>query len=317
MYICRRKKKAEQRRTERTIREIKDNETRDPHSPASPPQNTAALFIPHGRPLSAARGRMKKDRGRRRKRQRCERRSACLRVCVWCVCSWRGHCFLLLLLPLPFCFFLPSFSPSFLPSPFLTCIQFSFCLHSFIPHSSFIPRLHTLLTPIHHDPYKEQCNCHPGRHRCHPARSLSCPLQDRSPGQVLSKDRLTIRHSLSALISDLPLIFRECSSLICPRYSAYKTWEQTIAKEGGYEAFTRGYERFGFQISKSGITYREWAPNATKAFLFGEFSINNRVFDCLHSFFFVSCVPSYCFCFYVRIACLLAFFPNKMACVIS
>ncbi|KAF9961855.1 alpha-1,4-glucan branching enzyme [Mortierella alpina] len=56
------------------------------------------------------------------------------------------------------------------------------------------------------------------------------------------------------------------------RYAAYKAWRETIDKEGGYEKFTRGYERFGFQISDTGITYREWAPNATRAFLFGDFN---------------------------------------------
>lgn len=45
-----------------------------------------------------------------------------------------------------------------------------------------------------------------------------------------------------------------------------------IAKEGGYEKFSRGYERFGFQVEKDGIAYQEWAPNAVEAFLFGEFS---------------------------------------------
>jgi len=56
------------------------------------------------------------------------------------------------------------------------------------------------------------------------------------------------------------------------RYAGYKAWRETIDKEGGYEKFTRGYERFGFQISDTGITYREWAPNATQAFLFGDFN---------------------------------------------
>ncbi|KAF9569561.1 alpha-1,4-glucan branching enzyme [Mortierella alpina] len=56
------------------------------------------------------------------------------------------------------------------------------------------------------------------------------------------------------------------------RYAAFKAWRETIDKEGGYEKFTRGYERFGFQISDTGITYREWAPNATRAFLFGDFN---------------------------------------------
>ncbi|KAF9426485.1 alpha-1,4-glucan branching enzyme [Podila epigama] len=56
------------------------------------------------------------------------------------------------------------------------------------------------------------------------------------------------------------------------RYSLFKSWKQKITVEGGYEKFSRGYEKFGFQISKDGITYREWAPNATGAYLFGDFN---------------------------------------------
>lgn len=56
------------------------------------------------------------------------------------------------------------------------------------------------------------------------------------------------------------------------RYSQYKSWKYKIALEGGYEKFSRGYENFGFQITKTGITYREWAPNAIGAYLFGDFS---------------------------------------------
>ncbi|KAG0202320.1 alpha-1,4-glucan branching enzyme [Mortierella sp. GBA30] len=61
-------------------------------------------------------------------------------------------------------------------------------------------------------------------------------------------------------------------SALQERYAGYKAWREIIDKEGGYERFTRGYERFGFQVSDTGITYREWAPNATQAFLFGDFN---------------------------------------------
>ncbi|KAG0374682.1 alpha-1,4-glucan branching enzyme [Mortierella sp. AD032] len=56
------------------------------------------------------------------------------------------------------------------------------------------------------------------------------------------------------------------------RYAAYKGWREKIENEGGYEKFSRGYERFGFTVSETGITYREWAPNAREAFLFGDFN---------------------------------------------
>jgi 1,4-alpha-glucan branching enzyme len=59
------------------------------------------------------------------------------------------------------------------------------------------------------------------------------------------------------------------------RYSRAQQWIKTIDEtEGGLEKFSRGTEKFGFNVDKdNNITYREWAPNATQAFLIGEFSI--------------------------------------------
>lgn len=35
----------------------------------------------------------------------------------------------------------------------------------------------------------------------------------------------------------------------------------------------QGYERYGFQVgTNSDIVYREWAPNAIRAYLIGDFS---------------------------------------------
>ncbi|KAF9348806.1 alpha-1,4-glucan branching enzyme [Mortierella sp. NVP85] len=56
------------------------------------------------------------------------------------------------------------------------------------------------------------------------------------------------------------------------RYAAYKVWKNKIDQAGGYDKFSKGYEILGFTISKDGITYREWAPNAKEAFLFGDFN---------------------------------------------
>lgn len=42
--------------------------------------------------------------------------------------------------------------------------------------------------------------------------------------------------------------------------------------EGGLDAFTRGYEKLGFNVTETGIYYREWAPAVIEAFLIGEFS---------------------------------------------
>lgn len=61
---------------------------------------------------------------------------------------------------------------------------------------------------------------------------------------------------------------------IAHRHGRFQQWRTTINDyEGGYDKFTKGYERFGLNIDESGvITYREWAPNAKEAFLIGEFS---------------------------------------------
>lgn len=61
---------------------------------------------------------------------------------------------------------------------------------------------------------------------------------------------------------------------IANRYDAFKKWKDTIDQyEGGYDNFTRGYNRFGFHVGSSGeVVYREWAPNAKEAYLIGEFS---------------------------------------------
>lgn len=58
------------------------------------------------------------------------------------------------------------------------------------------------------------------------------------------------------------------------RYSHAQKWIKTINDmEGGLEKFSRGHEQFGFNAHGNGdITYREWAPNALRAYLIGDFS---------------------------------------------
>lgn len=58
------------------------------------------------------------------------------------------------------------------------------------------------------------------------------------------------------------------------RNDKYEQWVETINKhEGGFDKFSKGYERYGFIVEKNGdITYREWAPNALTANLVGDFS---------------------------------------------
>jgi 1,4-alpha-glucan branching enzyme len=58
------------------------------------------------------------------------------------------------------------------------------------------------------------------------------------------------------------------------RYKTFKGWKNTIVQhEGGYDKFTKGYERLGFTVGEDGtVVYREWAPGADEAVLIGEFS---------------------------------------------
>lgn len=61
---------------------------------------------------------------------------------------------------------------------------------------------------------------------------------------------------------------------IIQRHNSFRKWKETIAKhEGGYDKFTKGYLRFGLNVGPNNeVVYREWAPNATEAYLIGDFS---------------------------------------------
>lgn len=52
--------------------------------------------------------------------------------------------------------------------------------------------------------------------------------------------------------------------------------EEIEAAEGSLEQFSKSYLKFGFNKIKGkegGVSFREWAPNAKEAYLFGDFSI--------------------------------------------
>lgn len=61
---------------------------------------------------------------------------------------------------------------------------------------------------------------------------------------------------------------------IVHRHDLFRKWKDTIDEiEGGYDKFTKGYEKFGLNVGPDGsVTYREWAPNAKEAVLIGDFS---------------------------------------------
>ncbi|KAL6236661.1 1,4-alpha-glucan-branching enzyme [Aspergillus navahoensis] len=65
--------------------------------------------------------------------------------------------------------------------------------------------------------------------------------------------------------------FREA---IKRRFNYVESWIKTVDEtEGGLDRFSKGYEKFGFNVSEHGdITYREWAPNAVEAALVGDFN---------------------------------------------
>ncbi|TID20161.1 1-4-alpha-glucan-branching enzyme [Venturia nashicola] len=62
------------------------------------------------------------------------------------------------------------------------------------------------------------------------------------------------------------------------RYAKAQSWIKTINDtEGGLEKFSRGYEKFGFNVlPNNDVVYREWAPNALRAYLIGDFNGWNR-----------------------------------------
>lgn len=64
------------------------------------------------------------------------------------------------------------------------------------------------------------------------------------------------------------------SGAIKQRFSLFKKQLESINQnEGGIAKFAEGYKTMGLQVDdKGGVTYREWAPNATAARLIGEFS---------------------------------------------
>ena len=66
---------------------------------------------------------------------------------------------------------------------------------------------------------------------------------------------------------------------IVHRHDLFRKWKDTIdEKEGGYDAFTKGYLKMGLNVQPDNtVVYREWAPNATEAYLIGDFSSSSAL----------------------------------------
>ncbi|KAF1810098.1 1,4-alpha-glucan-branching enzyme [Eremomyces bilateralis CBS 781.70] len=58
------------------------------------------------------------------------------------------------------------------------------------------------------------------------------------------------------------------------RFSKAQEWIKKLDEtEGGLDQFSKGFERYGLNVqSNNDIIYREWAPNATEAYLIGDFN---------------------------------------------
>ncbi|KAK3445557.1 hypothetical protein EUGRSUZ_A01533 [Eucalyptus grandis] len=106
------------------------------------------------------------------------------------------------------------------------------------------------------------------------ASEKSAPLQDAAVIEKEEVRKRTIPPPGSGQriyeIDSLLLGYREHLDY---RFGQYRKMREAIDKyEGGLEAFSRGYEKFGFTRSADGITYREWAPGAKWAALIGDFN---------------------------------------------
>eukprot|EP00164_Ancoracysta_twista_P001909 GFYU01002507.1.p1 GENE.GFYU01002507.1~~GFYU01002507.1.p1 ORF type:complete len:678 (-),score=232.94 GFYU01002507.1:318-2351(-) len=76
----------------------------------------------------------------------------------------------------------------------------------------------------------------------------------------------------TAVIQDDPWLEPQREALR-HRMDRYRHLKHRIEEaEGSVEQFSKGYEKMGFNQKEGGLEYREWAPGAEEAFLFGDFN---------------------------------------------
>ena len=93
--------------------------------------------------------------------------------------------------------------------------------------------------------------------------------------QVVAPQSFKITQLMRSGVVQLDPWLEPFTDALRSRYSHAQKWIKTINDtEGGLDKFSRGFEKFGFVAHENGdITYREWAPNALRAYVIGDFSM--------------------------------------------
>jgi len=98
-------------------------------------------------------------------------------------------------------------------------------------------------------------------------RGQSLPLAEQPYTDTTTDDVKCVQPLIDAdkyLAPYLPVLER--------RWKMFRDWKHKIEAEGGMDAFTRSYERFGIHIGETHSTYHEWAPHPAEAYLVGDFN---------------------------------------------
>ncbi|EME85699.1 glycoside hydrolase family 13 carbohydrate-binding module family 48 protein [Pseudocercospora fijiensis CIRAD86] len=106
---------------------------------------------------------------------------------------------------------------------------------------------------------------------------MASQLNETAPDSVMVGANGHVKNDGTGIVQLDPWL-EPYSAALRSRFSKTQNWIKTIEKhEGGLEKFSRGYEKFGFNVaSDNTITYREWAPFALRAYLIGDFNGWNR-----------------------------------------